>query len=75
MTPEPVTVEGTETYDLCLQKMSQINSRHMPVCEKGKLIGMISIRDLLNEHLIQKEDEINIMSAYIQDVSPSQKKK
>jgi CBS domain-containing protein len=47
MTRELVVAGPHEAVDAALQKMHSINSRHLPVVEDGKLVGMISIRDLL----------------------------
>lgn len=47
MTKEIVVAGPHEHVDDALQKMHAIGSRHLPVVEDGKLVGMISIRDLL----------------------------
>jgi CBS domain-containing protein len=47
MTKEIVVAEPNENVDAALQKMHSIGSRHLPVVANGKLVGMISIRDLL----------------------------
>lgn len=47
MTKEIVVADPGEKVDAALQKMHSIGSRHLPVVQNGKLVGMISIRDLL----------------------------
>ncbi|MGZ5431439.1 MAG: CBS domain-containing protein [Thermoanaerobaculia bacterium] len=47
MTREIVVADPGENVDDALQKMHSIGSRHLPVVQNGKLVGMISIRDLL----------------------------
>jgi CBS domain-containing protein len=47
MTTELVVVEPDDNLDTARQKMHAIGSRYLPVVREGKLIGMISIRDLL----------------------------
>jgi CBS domain-containing protein len=47
MTKELVCAAPNDNVDAALQKMHAINSRHLPVIDEGKLVGMISIRDLL----------------------------
>ena len=47
MTRELVVADPHEKIDAALQKMHAIGSRHLPVVDDGKLVGMISIRDLL----------------------------
>ena len=47
MTKDIVVACSTDRVDSALQKMHAIGSRHLPVVDDGKLVGMISIRDLL----------------------------
>lgn len=47
MTKDIVVGSPDEDIDEALQKMHNIGCRHLPVVEGGKLIGMISLRDLL----------------------------
>jgi CBS domain-containing protein len=47
MTKEIVVADPGENVDSALAKMHSIGSRHLPVVHDGKLVGMISIRDLL----------------------------
>lgn len=47
MTRDLVVASPDDDYDDALQKMHAVGSRHLPVVENGKLIGMISLRDLL----------------------------
>jgi CBS domain-containing protein len=47
MSRELVVAAPSEHVDAAIQKMHAIGSRHLPVVDNGKLVGMISIRDLL----------------------------
>jgi CBS domain-containing protein len=47
MTKEILVAGPEENVDAAIQKMHSIGSRHLPVVANGKLVGMISIRDLL----------------------------
>lgn len=47
MTRSLVVAEPSDDLDSALQKMNSLNCRHLPVVERGNLIGMISLRDLL----------------------------
>jgi len=47
MSRELVVAAPSEHVDTAIQKMHAIGSRHLPVVDNGKLVGMISIRDLL----------------------------
>ena len=54
MTKDLVVADAGEHVDDALQKMYDCKCRHLPVIRGGKLIGMLSIRDLL-----QVDDENN----------------
>lgn len=71
MTPNPVVVDAHSTVEQCLRIMNQANCRHLPVVHSGHLLGMLSIRDLLQTDIRQKDDEIEMMRAFIHYVPPS----
>jgi CBS domain-containing protein len=47
MTKELIAADPSEDVQSALQKMQERQCRHLPVVEGGHLVGMISIRDLL----------------------------
>ena len=47
MTREIVVGDPDDNLDQALQKMHAVGSRHLPIVSEGKLVGMISLRDLL----------------------------
>lgn len=65
MTANLVVAEADETYESCLRKMKQANCRHLPVVEGDKLIGFISLRDLLLVDISQKDDTIEFLNTYM----------
>jgi CBS domain-containing protein len=48
--------------------MRQDNFRHLPVCHEGRLVAMVSLRDIQLQDLTDKDDEVRMMRAYIQSV-------
>jgi PAS domain S-box-containing protein len=44
------TVSANEHYINALQLMQKYNIRHMPVEKNGRIIGMVSLRDLINRY-------------------------
>jgi signal-transduction protein with cAMP-binding, CBS, and nucleotidyltransferase domain len=49
MVREVVTVDLNHTFADCLRLMHQHNIRHLPVVDAGRVIAVVSIRDLLRE--------------------------
>ena len=49
MTPEVVTVDLTQTFADCMRLMHQHGIRHLPVVDRGNVIAVVSVRDLLRE--------------------------
>lgn len=44
MTPNPITIEGSEDISVAIQVMSEKRIRHLPVMENGRPIGVVSYR-------------------------------
>lgn len=48
MTPNPMTLDSSTEVSKAIALMSEKNIRHIPVTEDGKVIGVISYRDLVS---------------------------
>ncbi len=48
MTPNPMTLDASSDVEVAMALMSEKKIRHMPVTEEGKVIGVISYRDLVS---------------------------
>jgi CBS domain-containing protein len=53
------TVTEVTTLKECLEVMREINVRHLPVVEKGVLVGIISIKDIAS-HLDLLVDNLEL---------------
>jgi CBS domain-containing protein len=71
MTHEVVTAGLDESVDRCLQKMQRAGCRHLPVVHDGRVISMLSMRDLLRDEIEEQGEEIRHLRAYIQQAPPS----
>jgi CBS domain-containing protein len=71
MTRDIVTAEASETRDECLQKMQRMGCRHLPVLSKGRVIAMLSMRDLLWDEIEEQGDEIRHLRAYVYQTPPA----
>jgi acetoin utilization protein AcuB len=46
MTPNPVIVAPSDSLELAYERMKAGQFRHLPVMDEGKLIGILTDRDL-----------------------------
>ena len=80
-TATDVTVDEVMTADLCvgrvdesyedaLSKMQCSGCRHLPVVSGEQLVGIVSLRDLLALDRDAKEEEIQLLDAYIHYIPP-----
>ena len=55
-----------ETPHQALERMELIGTRHLPVVDGERWVGMLSIRDLLRVEIGEQGDEIKLLHEYIQ---------
>jgi CBS domain-containing protein len=66
MTREVITAREDETVDDCLARMTDRRVRHLPVLEQEvRLVGIVSIGDLVKHRIAVAEAEAAAMQAYI----------
>jgi CBS domain-containing protein len=65
MTREVVTADVDDKVDACEDKMRRAGCRHLPVLTGGRVIGMISMRDLLRDELEEERHEVRELRAYL----------
>ena len=51
------TAREADTVDQLMSEMTSHRFRHMPVVERGRLIGLVSIGDLVKIHVADAEFE------------------
>lgn len=66
MTAPPLTVEPETPVLTALAMMTQRRFRHLPVVQGGRMIGMVSIGDLVKYRIEKVESEAAAMREYIQ---------
>lgn len=65
MTRQVVTCAPDDSVKDVMRKMTQHRIRHLPVMERGKLAGLISIGDVVKNRLEDMEMEANVLRDYI----------
>ena len=65
MTDRPIYVTPENTIDDCMQIMSDKYIRHLPVVDKGTLLGVISIGDVVKYVIEEKNFIIENLEHYI----------
>jgi CBS domain-containing protein len=67
MTPNPDTVGPGDTALEALQRMSERGYRHLPVVDDGRLVGIVSIRDLYAAVNSELAEDLQQRDAFIFD--------
>ena len=65
MTPDPVTCAPGDGVDRAMAVMNERRFRHLPVVEGGRLVGMISIGDVVKAKIDEAEREAATLKDYI----------
>lgn len=65
MSTKLITVQPIDTLDFCMQLVTEKRIRHLPVMDQGRLVGMLSIGDLLKAALAEQASTIAQLEAYI----------
>ena len=66
MTAPAITVEPDKKVMSALSLMTQRRIRHLPVVQEGRLVGLVSIGDLVKYRMDKIEQEAAAMLSYIQ---------
>ena len=65
MTREVITASLDDRVERCLEKMRGCGCRHLPVVADGRVIAMISMRDLMRDEIEEQGEEIRGLREYI----------
>lgn len=65
MTPNPFTASPAQSVNDCMSMMSEKRIRHLPVVQDARVVGMISIGDLVQAIISDQKEEIEQLEQYI----------
>jgi CBS domain-containing protein len=65
MSRDVIFASLTETVDDLLSRMTDRRIRHLPVVKTGRLVGIVSIGDLVKSKIAETEAEAATLKAYI----------
>jgi CBS domain-containing protein len=61
MTRNVITCRAEDRIDAILGLMTMHRIRHVPVMENGRLSGIVTIGDLVNHRLVEKQQEAEVL--------------
>jgi CBS domain-containing protein len=70
MTRDLVVADPDDTYENAIAKMAQRGCRHLPVVGGGRLLGFLSLRDLLQVEIDEQAETLAMMTHYVQYIPP-----
>jgi CBS domain-containing protein len=65
MTKPVISADPNDSIQQCMETMTTCHCRHLPVVEGEKLLGIVSIGDLVKRMLDEKQMEVEKLSQYI----------
>jgi CBS domain-containing protein len=65
MTSPAISVSPQDTVHHCMQVMTEKRFRHLPVVKEGRVLGMLSIGDLVKAVIQEQSEHIEQLERYI----------
>jgi CBS domain-containing protein len=70
MTPNPQTVRPDDTLQVAAQTMDELNVGALPVCENGRLVGLLTDRDIVVRATSAGQDPCTTAVATVMTTAP-----
>src|SRR5579859_7782814 len=65
MTTPVITVTPADTVEGCMRTMTENRIRHLPVVDRDRVVGVVSIADMVNWIITAHEETIGHLQSYI----------
>jgi len=65
MSTPVITVQPDTPVENCMQIMTEQRVRHLPVTDGGRVVGMVSIGDLVKAVIAEQQQQIEQLESYI----------
>lgn len=65
MVSKVITVKPTDDLDYCMELMSSNKIRHLPVVDDNRVVGLISIGDVVKVIIEKQKETIHLLDSYI----------
>jgi CBS domain-containing protein len=61
MTRDLIPAKPTDSVETCRRLMNEHQIRHLPVCDGSRVVGVLSIRDVLDQIILHDERHIKVI--------------
>lgn len=65
MTAQPMTVRPSDPLEACMGLMATRGYRHLPVMDGEKLVGVVSVGDVVKDSMRRMGEQIGFLETYI----------
>jgi len=65
MTANPMTVKPSDPLEACMGLMANRGFRHLPVLEGSRVVGVISVGDVVKDQVRRMGEQIGFLETYI----------
>ncbi len=65
MTADPMTVKPGDPLEACMGLMANRGFRHLPVMDRGRVVGVVSVGDVVKDSIRRMGEQIGFLETYI----------
>ena len=65
MTRDPMTVKPSDPLEACMGLMANRGFRHLPVMDGGRVVGVVSVGDVVKDSIRRMGEQIGFLETYI----------